>query len=1447
MSLNRWQQIEEIFQAALDLPPAERLGFVSANCPNDPDLKLEIEKLLADYDSAENFIESPVWTDSHFLNSDAKRKIASSLDEAAPGNGTDKDRMIGQRIGVFELKKEIGRGGMGAVYLAERADGEFRQKVAVKLIKRGMDTDFIIRRFRHERQILANLDHPNIARLLDGGTTEDGLPYFVMEFIEGEPFYKYCDKNKLSVRRRLQIFQQVCSAVQAAHQRQVIHRDIKPGNILVTAFGTPKLLDFGIAKILDPDLIHESLNPTSTMMRLMTLDYASPEQICGSEITPASDVYALGVLLYELLTGHSPYKFTRGRSPHEVSRVICEVVPELPSAAISQTETLLPMYVSSKISLKTVAELRGTSIEGLSEELTDGLDRLIMKALSKAPEDRFESVKAFSDDITRFLEGERVLAEPQQFSENIIIEDSATERVTADDKSIAVLPFKLLHVSSESDDTDDKFLGIGLADALITRLSNIQKFVVRPTSSVLRFSEKHFDPFAAGRELSVEYILDGHIQKIGKRIRVSVQLLNVEEQTTVWAERFDENFTDVLNLEDVISVKVAEALIPHLTLDQRENLAKRGTDNPKAFEAYLRGRFHWNTFTEDGFAKALVAYHEAISQDPKYALAYAGLADYYNWLGVFGVLPAQECFQSAIEAATKAIQLDKNLSEAHAALGFAVVGGHFDWERGEKECLRALELNPNNSTAHVWYSIQLFMEGRFTEGLDHARRGIELDPLSPFNQHNYGWGLYFARRFEESIEEYRKLIVKTNSQYPLAFYGLSWGLRFIGQFDEAIQLNEQALKFDRESPFVLSCYGQTLAAAGKRKEAENVLTKLAEIAGKRPVSSYHIAIIYAFLGEKEKALAALEESFERREAWTTWMGVEPVFDSVRGDNRFMTLLERTGNPLFHRENTIVMRQPTATSTADSIKTRDANLEEVRKISKSKSSARLFPNWAFAALAVAVVLSAITFSTVHFGLLPGWNQNGQITPGEKNFTTSSRPSITTPSIAVLPFTTVDAKTDDEQYLGVGTADLVTSKLSQIAEINLRSASSVRRYLKTTKTPVEVGKELAVDYVVSGSIQRNGESVEAKLEMTETASGRVVWSEIFDEPNSNLFMLQDSISELIAKSLSLRLTTAEKQNLAKHFTENSQAQQLYLAGRYHFGKRTVEGLQQAISLFRQAIQIDSKFALAYTGLSDCYALLNWYQEPPPPDAWENARNAAAKAVELDGDLAEAHASLAFIRFHYERDYNGSEHEFRRAINLKPNYATAHQWYAFLLSAQARHNEAIAVMRHAEELEPRSAVIANAVANVLFHARLYDESIAQVKRSLEIDPASVGAHVILRWNYEMKGAAQEALAVFEKEAAFAGDTPTTRAKRAHLYAAIGRKDEALKLLDNLIQNDKTEHITPYEIAVIYSLVGNNTKSLEWLKKAKEQHAVGFSFVKVDPLLDNVRNDKRFESLIK
>jgi tetratricopeptide (TPR) repeat protein len=649
----------------------------------------------------------------------------------------------------------------------------------------------------------------------------------------------------------------------------------------------------------------------------------------------------------------------------------------------------------------------------------------------------------------------------------------------------------------------------------------------------------------------------------------------------------------------------------------------------------------------------------------------------------------------------------------------------------------------------------------------------------------------------------------------------------------------RAQELSNNSLFMLLGQTQSLAAAGRRKETLEILQKIEELETSRYVSQYQIAIIQTFLGEREKALDALEKAFEQRESWLVWMGVEPVFDSLRSNIRFVNLLERTGNPIFYRGKTIELEDSTA---------HIAYSKENRLFANLNSSSKIKLKYLVASSLAALFLVSIT---ILLGLRSGWIAGGQNAQAEQPYQNeaikiSSFENKKMRSIAVLPFTTINAKSDDEQYLGVGTADLVTNKLSELKEINLRSAGTVRRFLNTTKSAVEIGRDLAVEYVVSGSVERSGDKVVAHLNLTEVPSGKLVLSDSFVEPNNNLFELQDTISERIANSLSLRLTKDEQLRLERHPTENSEAYQLYLAGRYHFGKRTVGGLRQAINMFEQAIKLDPNFALAYAGLADCNALLNWYQEPPPPEAWKLAQQAVIRAVQLDENLAEAHGSLAFIKFHYERDFAGSESEFQRAISLRPNYATSHQWYGFLLSSQGRHDEAIAEMRRAESLDPRSAVIATAVANVLYHAKRFDESIDQCLHALEIDPGSVSAHVVLRWNYEKKGMIQDAFRIYEKERAFAGDTPTTRAKYAHVLAASNQADEASRVLAELVRNKQMDRITPYEIAVIYSLLNQKDAAFEWLKEAKNNHAVGFSFVRVDPHLDNLRDDPRFSELL-
>ena len=392
MTPERWQKIENLVLSALELAPNERVAFLSKECAGDSALRGEVESLLSLQVEAENFIKAPAVA------------FASGLLQEEKGNGIN-----GKRIGPYRVLRELGHGGMGAVYLAQRDDDQYQKLVAIKLLQRSFDTEEMRGHFRHERQILASLDHTNIARLLDGGTTQDGSPYIVMEYVEGVSLNRYCDENKLSTSERLKLFRAVCDAVSYAHRNLVIHRDIKPGNILVTKDGLPKLLDFGIAKLIDPEHLSEQ---TVTAIRAMTPDYASPEQVRGQPMTTASDVYSLGVVLYELLCGHRPYQI-KSRAPEEIVHAICETEPDKPSTAIKRIETLPAGRIT--ITPESVSLTREGSFERLRRKLRGDLDNIVMKALKKEPWRRYTSVEQFSEDIRRHVEGLPVLARPDTF------------------------------------------------------------------------------------------------------------------------------------------------------------------------------------------------------------------------------------------------------------------------------------------------------------------------------------------------------------------------------------------------------------------------------------------------------------------------------------------------------------------------------------------------------------------------------------------------------------------------------------------------------------------------------------------------------------------------------------------------------------------------------------------------------------------------------------------------------------------------------------------------------------------------------------------------------------------------------------------------------------------------------------------------------------------------
>lgn len=450
-----------------------------------------------------------------------------------------------------------------------------------------------------------------------------------------------------------------------------------------------------------------------------------------------------------------------------------------------------------------------------------------------------------------------------------------------------------------------------------------------------------------------------------------------------------------------------------------------------------------------------------------------------------------------------------------------------------------------------------------------------------------------------------------------------------------------------------------------------------------------------------------------------------------------------------------------------------------------------------------------------------------------------------SLAVLPFKPIGAGEEDE-YLGLGMADALITKLSNIRKINIRPTSAVRKYDAPDQDPVAAGRELRVEAVVEGGVQRVGDRIRVTVQLVSVRDGTPLWAEKFDERFTDIFAVQDRISEQVARSLPLSLSSAEKEMLSKRYTANSEAYQLYLKGRYFSDKRTEEGLKRGLEHFQQAIDLDPNYALAYAGLADSYILLSMYGALPPKESLPRAKAMATKALEIDEKLAEAHISLAFARMTNDRDWSGAEVEFKRAIELNPNHATAHHWYAEYLASVKRHDEAIAEIERAQELDPVSLIVHTEVGRHFYYARQYDRAIEQLRKAVEMDPNFARAHQYLGRTYVKKGMYEEAVAECQK-AWQLDNTPRTLGFLGYAYAVSGKRGAAQKVIEELKGESKRRYVSPYWIAVVYAGLGDTDGALEWLERLYEERSGFLIFLKVEPIFDSLRSDPRFADLLR
>ncbi len=1271
------------------------------------------------------------------------------MDQTAPA---PENSMIGRRIGSYRLAEEVGRGGMGVVYRAERVDGEFSQTVAIKLIKRGMDTDQILKRFRRERQITAALNHPNIAYFLGGGSTEDGLPYFVMEFIVGKPLYQFCDEARLNVRERLNVFRAVCWAVSAAHEMKVIHRDLKPSNVLVTTEGKPKLLDFGIAKVLDPELMETDGEPTATQLRVMTPEYASPEQIRGETIDVPSDIYSLGVILYELLTGHRPFEFKRD-VPDDLARAIREDLPTTPSGSLSREAAVLPMYSNGPETLDHIFQSRSSSLESLRLELRGDLDRIVLKALRKDPNERYISVADLADDITNFLEGRPVEAEA--FPDHAFKRPGHSSKLT-----LAILPFRISG-SRHSSDTGDQFFGVGLADGLISRLSGVSRIVVRPTSSVLRFADA--DPLEAGRELGVQFILDGNVRHSGGRLRVSVQLLDVAARSTTWARAFDENVSDLLDLEDRLSEQVAQAVLPELTGTERKRLERRGTNKPEAYKAYLRGRYFWSRFTNHDLLKAVEAFNEAVAIDPEYPLPYIGLADYYVWSAIFGEITSREGFSKAQEALNKALAIDDTLGEAYAVLAFTVLFYDWNWSAAENLIKQALDLNPNNPFAFECYSNLLTTRGRHDDAVVAIKRAEELNPMSPRAMLMTSWTLYQARRYEEAVQAARKAC-GMQENFPQGDLHLGNALIEIGSLDEAVEALRRASETWGRSGMPRYMLAFARARQHDLHSVRSILDKLENTRTQHEMKAYFLAMTNVAAGQTDVAFEWFEKAVEERNEWMCWFATEPKLDPIRSDPRYREILRKTNNPLT----------------------------------------------------------------------------------QENQTTGEDPQI---SIAVLPFRSIATHAADEQcvedYLSLGIADAVTTRLSNVRRFLVRPTSSVLPFSGEMIDPFKAGRDLRVEFVVDGIIRHIGDRIRVTAQLLSVEQASTVWSASFSERSSDILDIEDSVSERVTEQLVPKLTGEERQGLAKRGTTVSAAHDAYLQGRYFWNQFTPESFPRSIEAFTRAVELDPNYALAYVGIADYHTWASIYGFYSPQQSYPKVFRAATKALEIDPKLAEGYAALGLYHSNVQ-EWELAETNYRKAIELNPNYPLSHEWLSSVLLGTGRFEDGTKEIILAERLDPlslRSKVLA---AWHYYQMRDFREALAKAEELHQLNPDLMQAHLQMANCLLELGENERALSATTRAVELSAGSTLPTYVHAFALAANNRAKELDGMLANLLARSGSSYVNPYFVGMIHAAAGDASSAIDAFEQAVGERTGWVLWLATEPKLDRVRSDPRFRTLL-
>lgn len=817
----------------------------------------------------------------------------------------------------YEITSLLGSGGMGEVYLAR--DLRLERKVAIKILPSGFTRDTSrIQRFKQEAKAVSSLNHPNIITIHEvgeAGLESDGemaLRHFIAtEFVDGKTLREIISSRNISVLASLDIGAQIASALSAAHEAGIVHRDIKPENVMIRRDSIVKVLDFGLAKLternegpVDPDAPTAARLDTDPGTVLGTATYMSPEQVRGMRVDARSDIFSLGIVLYEMISGQMPFK---GETPADV---MSQVLNHTPPALTSLATVPLELH---RIVGKALNKNRDERYQNIKDLLIDikSLKRELEVTTTLAHSGRSsgESAQPVSYETTvnptpsgnssptEELPAYRTVSSAEyivnQLSRHkfrilvaiatLIVIGLAISKFTDRShsiESIAILPFATVNANNEAQILSDL-----ITDSIINNLSQISNLKVIARSAVIKFRGYETDISEVSRQLDVHAILTGRILQRGEDLSVSVALVDARDNRHLWGEQYNRKVTDLLLIQQDISRDVSDKLLLKISGEEKRRI--------DASSLYLKGRNAWNKRTAESIREGLGYFEQAIRVDPTYAPAYAGLADCYNMLVNYSIMPGREAFPKAKEAAQKALELDPALAEAHAAMAFTYFQWDWNWAEAEREFNRAIELKPNYGPAHQWFSSLLIVTGRTDEAISEARRAQDIDPFSSIVASHLAWISYLSRHDDQTIMVAQRTLKTDPNSFPAHRY-LALGYLNQGKFGQAVAEFEKAVQMSRGSVMLKAELGHSLALAGRKNDAQQILDELIQISSSNHVSPYHLALISLGLGDSDKTIEFLKKAMDERAERLVWLSVDPRFDKLRSDHRFNDILQLIG-------------------------------------------------------------------------------------------------------------------------------------------------------------------------------------------------------------------------------------------------------------------------------------------------------------------------------------------------------------------------------------------------------------------------------------------------------------------------------------------------------------------------------------------------------------------------